>query len=106
MKALLDDFDPAQAATLNRRFHAILTRTSPNPLLESIAANQWARLASVRDESCSFTLSGARESVLEHDRLVALIREGADPFEIERLMREHRLRASAAFLTGQRAEVS
>lgn len=101
IKALLDDFDPARAATLNHRFHDALTRACPNPDLLVIAANQWARLASIRDESCSFTHAGAADTVIEHDRLVELIRSVADPMEIERAMRDHRLRAAAAFLTGR-----
>jgi DNA-binding GntR family transcriptional regulator len=101
IKALLDDFDPARAAELNHRFHDILTQNCRNTDLSAIAANQWTRLAGVRDESCSFTLAGARQTVHEHDRLVELVRAGADPYEIEKAIREHRLRASAAFLTGR-----
>ena len=105
MKTLLDDFDSASAAAVNHRFHDILTRKCPNPYLLDIAANQWARLATVRDESCSFTHAGASQTVHEHDHLVELIRSGADPMEIERAMRDHRLRASAAFLTGRHGAV-
>lgn len=100
MKAGLDRFDPAVVAQLNRRFHAVLTAACPNPDVLAVADNLWTKLASVRDESCSFTVAGARESVLEHDALLELVRDGGDPYEIERMMREHRLRASAAFLTG------
>jgi DNA-binding GntR family transcriptional regulator len=105
MKQQFGRFDPAEVAALNHRFHATLTARCPNGDLLVLADNLWTRLANVRDESHSFTEAGAHESVLEHERLIGLIRDGADPYEIERLMREHRLRASAAFLTGhQHAE--
>ena len=95
-------FDPAAVASLNRRFHATLTEPCPNPVLLELADTMWTKLASVRDASCAFVEAGARASVVEHERLLELVRAGDDPLAIEQLMREHRLRASTAFLAGRR----
>ena len=102
LAALLDgDFDSARYAKLNRRFHEILTAACPNPELVAMAAAQHARLTTVRDDSCAFTSAGSRASVAEHAELLTLIRTHADSMQIEQHMREHRLRASAAFLVGR-----
>ncbi|WP_166867752.1 GntR family transcriptional regulator [Salinibacterium sp. ZJ70] len=104
LAALLDHFDSSRYAELNRRFHEILTSTCPNPELVALARAQHARLVTVRDDSCAFTPDGARESVLEHAQLLELIRTHADAQRIEHHMREHRLRASGAFLAGRTPE--
>lgn len=101
LAALLDDFDSARYVALNRRFHEILTAACPNPELLALASAQQSRLAAVRDDNCAFTPAGARDSVAEHTELLELIRTHAASNLIETHLREHRLRAAAAFLTGR-----
>lgn len=101
MYGLLDQFDANHFSALNRNFHGILLQACPNPDLLTFANQQQTRLASVRDEASAFTLEGARRSIEEHEQLLQLIRSNADSFEIERLMRVHRLRTSAAFIAAR-----
>ena len=61
----------------------------------------WSRLAGLRDTSFALIPSRPRHSVEEHDRIVELIRTGADPDELELFTRNHRLRTLDAFLQAQ-----
>lgn len=101
LEALLDDFDSARYAELNRRFHAILMEACPNAELVALAHAQQTKLAALRDDHRAFTLDAARTSVAEHAELLDLIRWHAESAVIEHHLREHRLRASADFLAGR-----
>jgi DNA-binding GntR family transcriptional regulator len=96
--AALDDFDPHTFTKLNQEFHAILFAPCPNPRLLDLVTAEWARLSRLRDSTFSFVPGRARESVREHDGLVALIEAGAPVADIERAAREHRSATLAAYL--------
>ena len=95
---LLDEFDPYLYTQLNQRFHAVLFDRCPNPHILDLVGRGWSRLAGLRDTSFALIPSRPRHSVEEHDRILELIRTGADPDELEMFTRNHRLRTLDAFL--------
>ncbi|WEG08026.1 GntR family transcriptional regulator [Microbacterium horticulturae] len=98
MRQLIDHFDPHEFTRLNQRFHTILFEQCPNPHLLELVHRGWRRLPSVRDSTFTFIPERAGHSVDEHDEIVTLIEDGADPLEIELATRNHRLRTLDQFL--------
>jgi DNA-binding GntR family transcriptional regulator len=98
MRRLLDDFDAHEFTRLNEQFHSVLFEPCPNPHILDLVHRGWGRLRTVRDSTFSFVPQRAGHSVDEHDRLVRLIRAGADALEIELAARRHRWRTLDAFL--------
>jgi len=90
MRQTLDDFDPHNFTALNLQFHAVLFEECPNPHILELVHRGWNRMKMLRDSSFSFVPGRARESVEEHEHIVALIEAGADPLEIELAARRHR----------------
>lgn len=99
MRRSLDQFDPVAFTRLNRTFHRTLTAPCPNPDLVEVVERSWARLASIRDSTFAFVPGRSHESVAEHDRILELIRAGADAGAVEACCRAHRLATLDAFLT-------
>jgi DNA-binding GntR family transcriptional regulator len=91
MIACLDDFSPQRFTRLNQEFHAVLFEECPNPHILDLVHRGWNRLAVLRDSIFSFVPGRARDSVAEHERIVALIESGAEPLDIELTARRHRL---------------
>ena len=98
MTQSLEHFNPAAFTALNQSFHAALIRPCPNPRLRELALTEWGRLNHLRDSTFSFVPGRARESVHEHEGILAVIESGADPAEIERLTRDHQTGTLRAFL--------
>ena len=94
----LHAFDPRAFTRLNHEFHEVLFDACPNPHLVDLVHRGWARLAAIRESSFSFVPGRARESVAEHDCLLALLRAGAGPDRIEQCARAHRIATMDAFL--------
>lgn len=61
----------------------------------------WNRLSGLRTSTFSFVPGRAHESVREHERILALLEQGAPPNEVEQAVREHRLATLDAFLAYQ-----
>lgn len=98
LQALARHFDSRLYSVVNREFHRILYTPCPNPdLLENVERG-WARVAGVRDAMSAFSVERARASITEHAHLLELIRQRADPWEIELAARQHRWRAMEAFV--------
>ncbi len=91
MIACLDDFIPHRFTQLNQEFHSVLYEECPNPHILDLVHRGWNRLTVLRDSTFSFVPGRARESVDEHERILRLIEEGAEPLEIELAARRHRL---------------
>jgi DNA-binding GntR family transcriptional regulator len=104
MRRLLDDFDAHEFTRLNEQFHAVLFERCPNPHILGLVHRGWGRLRSVRDSTFAFVPQRASHSVDEHAEIVRLIREGADPLEIELGARRHRWRTLDAFLAARHPE--
>ncbi|WP_410592154.1 GntR family transcriptional regulator [Amycolatopsis sp. lyj-23] len=98
LRRSLAEFDPVAFTALNAEFHEVLFGACPNPNLVDLVHRCWTRLAAVRDSTFSSVPGRAPQSVEEHDRLLALIEGGAEPEEVERFAREHRLATLEAYL--------
>ncbi|MFD1718373.1 GntR family transcriptional regulator [Georgenia deserti] len=104
LRQSLDDFDPVTFTRRNEAFHRALSDPCPNPQLRGLVDDGWRRLAKIRQSTFGFVPGRARESVEEHERIVELLENGADPREVELAVREHRLRSLHAFLDRQHDE--
>ena len=105
MRRCLDDFDPHRFTALNLDFHAVLFEPCPNPHVLDLVHRGWRRMSVLRDSSFSFVPGRARESVAEHDQILALV-EGlaageAEPADVERAARRHRTATLDAVLAYQ-----
>jgi len=101
MRHTLDDFDPHRFTELNLEFHSVLFEECPNPHILDLVHRGWNRMKVLRDSSFSFVPGRARESVEEHERLIELIEDGADPLDIELAARRHRTATLDAVLAYQ-----
>lgn len=98
MRQSLADFDPVRFTALNEAFHRQLTDVCPNQVLGDVIDTCWKRLARLRQSTFSFVPSRAVPAIDEHDAILGLIEEGADPRRIELAVRAHRLATPDAYL--------
>ncbi len=98
MQRLLDHFDAHLFTELNRQFHSVLYEPCPNPHILDLVHRGWSRLSGLRDSTFAFVPGRAQHSVEEHTEIIRLIREQADPIDIELAARNHRWRTMDAFL--------
>ena len=98
MRETLTAFDPVRFTALNEAFHRRLTDVCHNEVLGDVIDNNWKRLARLRQSTFSFVPSRAVSSVDEHEAILGLIEEGADPRRIELAVRAHRLATPDAYL--------
>ncbi len=98
MRETLAAFDPVRFTALNEAFHRRLTDVCHNEVLGDVIDNGWKRLARLRQSTFSFVPSRAVSSVDEHEAILGLIEEGADPRRIELAVRAHRLATPDAYL--------
>lgn len=103
MRDSLRDFDPRGFTRLNHEFHEALFALCPNTYLLEMVRRGWTRLASIRESTFSFVPGRAEASVTEHDQLLDLVRTGADPDEVERAARAHRVATMNAFLSREQS---
>lgn len=101
MRESLTAFDPQSFTALNLDFHSVLFEACPNPHILDLVHRGWNRMKVLRNSSFSFVPGRASESVNEHDRLLDLIEQGADPLEIELTARSHRTATLDAVLAHQ-----
>ncbi|WP_232333796.1 GntR family transcriptional regulator [Agromyces laixinhei] len=101
MRRTLDDFDPHRFTGLNLEFHSVLFEECPNPHILDLVQRGWSRMRALRDSSFSFVPGRAHESVEEHERILQLIEQGADPLDIELAARRHRTATLDAVLAYQ-----
>lgn len=101
----LDTFDPERFTVLNRYFHEALYLPGSNTYLCELVTAGWNRLDTLRASSFSFIPGRAAASVAEHDTILAAITRRADPAELERLVRDHRLTTLQTFLARRALEV-
>lgn len=104
MFRLLDHFDAHIFTSLNQQFHSVLFEPCPNAQLLELVYRGWSQLSGLRDSSFSFVPGRANQSVEEHAAILALIRQNADPLEIELAARNHRRRTSDALAAARHAD--
>ena len=98
MVETLDHFDPRSFTALNQEFHAILFAQCANPRMLELVNAEWGRLGHLRDSTFSFVPGRAAESVREHEKILALIEQGAALGEIETAARRHRSATLDAYM--------
>lgn len=98
MAAQLDHLDPHIFTKLNKAFHSALFQHCPNARLLDLVKAEWSRLGALRDSTFSFIPERARESVREHENIVALIENAAPLDAIEAAARQHRSTTLETFL--------
>ncbi|WP_022881226.1 GntR family transcriptional regulator [Gryllotalpicola ginsengisoli] len=101
LRGLLDDFDAHRFTRLNQQFHAVLFERCTNPHLLDLVHRGWTRLSGLRDSTFAFVPGRAHDSVREHREILELIRDGADPLEIELAARQHRWRTMNTYLASR-----
>jgi DNA-binding GntR family transcriptional regulator len=103
MTESLQHFDPMRFTSLNLAFHSVLFESCPNPHILDLVHRGWERLRMLRGSTFAFIPGRAQESVEEHEELLRLIEDGADPLVIELDARRHRAATLDAFLAHQTA---
>jgi len=98
MRLSLENFAPHRFTELNQEFHSVLYEPCPNPHVLDLVHRGWHRLAALRDSTFSFVPGRAHESVKEHEELLVLIEQQADPLELELAARRHRTATLDAYL--------
>ncbi|NKZ08615.1 GntR family transcriptional regulator [Actinomadura latina] len=90
MAEALEEFDPTAFTALNREFHFSIYEHCPDGHLRALLEAEWARLDHMRRSTFGYVPGRARRSVVEHERILALISEKADAAEIERVACAHK----------------
>jgi len=98
LRSCLENFEPGRFSRINNDFHAVLYGHCPNPHILDLVHRGWNRLAAMRASSFDLIPGRARESVQEHEKLLALIESGADAHEIEMAARAHRTATLNAYM--------
>ncbi|MGI5487800.1 GntR family transcriptional regulator [Microtetraspora malaysiensis] len=96
MMEALEAFDPSSFTALNREFHFSIYEHCPDEHLNALLESEWARLDHMRRAGFAYVPGRARRSVEEHEHMLDLIEQGADPHEIERVACAHKIAAAAA----------
>lgn len=98
LRALVEHLDPHTFTQVNQEFHSVLFEPCTNPHILDLVHRGWARMNNLRDSTFAFVPGRAQESVDEHAEILTLIRNDADPLEIEMAARRHRWRTMDAYL--------
>lgn len=101
MIATLDHFDPVRFTQLNLDFHSVLFEHCPNEHIVDLVHRGWGRLKLLRESTFSFVPGRAKGSVEEHEALLRLIEQHADPLDIELAARRHRTTTMDAYLASR-----
>ena len=106
MRAMTDTgrIDAPRFTRLNQDFHGVLFQHCTNEHVADLVRRGWHRLETMRESAFAFVPDRTAESVDEHDRILELIRAGADPDEVERAARQHRFNTMAAVLAAVSAD--
>lgn len=102
----LSHFTPSAFTQLNQEFHAALIAPCPNPRLHELVTVEMQRLNRLRDSTFSFVPGRARESVREHEQIIALIEQSAPVDEIERAARLHHASTLDAYLAHENPDAA
>lgn len=91
MAEALADFDPLRFSQLNKRFHTTICHRAEDAHLTAMLDTEWMRLDLIRRSAFTHAPGRAVRSVAEHDALLDLLEQHADPEVIEAAAREHKL---------------
>jgi DNA-binding GntR family transcriptional regulator len=97
MEAAIDGMDVFAFSDRNLAFHQRIYDRCPNGHLSRELAAIQERVNTLRSSIFVYIPTRGRTSIAEHERLLSLIEDGADPLEIELVAREHKLHTVAAY---------
>jgi DNA-binding GntR family transcriptional regulator len=97
-RTAVEQIDPVAVSECNRDFHRIICAPCPNAYLRQLTRQTAEKLDAMRHTMFGFVPERTRAVLDEHDRLLALIEEGASADAVERYAREHKLSTVAAYL--------
>lgn len=97
MAAGVDDFEPGRVAQANRAFHDAIYARCPNDHLRGLLEATQERLDTMRSTIFGFVPMRGKSSVEEHEQLLRLLADADDAAAIERVARDHKLHAVAAY---------
>lgn len=99
MRQAVEAGDMLRYGELNRTFHETIYRSCPNDYLIDQIRLAWARLDSMRHSIFVLIPERARASLTDHDRIIALLADGAPAGMIEAEVRQHKLATARQFHT-------
>ena len=92
MRHVILEAGPEQLKRANLRFHSTLTERCPNDYLRDLLSASWTRLYMSQHGSVFlYHPEKAQQQVDEHEHIIRLIADGADPDAVERAVRDHTL---------------
>lgn len=97
MEEALDDFEMLTYGELNAQFHRLISDASRNKFLIESIRDTWERLDSIRGTGANLYSRRVLESIKEHEAMISLIESKADPLEIEKVARNHKLATAEDF---------
>lgn len=97
MRGAIDRLDLMQVSRFNHEFHEQIYERCPNAYLRRELDETNERLNTLRATVFVYIPTRGNVSAGEHDAIVDLIEEGADPARIEREARRHKLRTVEAY---------
>jgi DNA-binding GntR family transcriptional regulator len=97
MRGAIERLDLMQVSRFNHEFHDVIYGRCPNTYLRRELKETNERLNTLRATVFLYIPTRGNESASEHDSIVGLIEEGADPARIERDARRHKLRTVEAY---------
>jgi DNA-binding GntR family transcriptional regulator len=98
----LADFDMQSFGQHNRQFHQLVCSRCGDDRLIDLVHAEWTRLDLIRRSAFYYAPGRALASVSEHDHILDLIEQGADPDEIDAAARRHELNTLAAVVEHDR----
>lgn len=102
MRALIGDgFDPVRFTALNEQFHRMLCHACPNQHLTGLLRREWLHMSLIRRSSFAAMPGRPAISVQEHDHILDLIAQDAPSDDVERAVRDHKLRTMNEYLTAR-----
>lgn len=102
MRDLVDTgFDPLRFTALNEQFHRVLCGACPNEHLLGLLNREWLHMSLVRRSSFAAMPGRPAVSVREHTRILDLIAANAPLDDVERAVRDHKLRTMNEYLASR-----
>lgn len=94
-------FDPVRFTALNEQFHRVLCGACPNEHLLGLLRREWLHMSLVRRSSFAAVPGRPAVSVEEHATILDLITARAPLDDVERAVRDHKLRTMNEYLASR-----
>lgn len=90
MKTSLDNFNLVKFSELNRQFHTFIYSKCGNQFLISSLDTIWQKISYGNNVRFTFAQFRAKESILEHSKIIQMLKDKAPTNKIEEFLREHK----------------